>query len=215
MNSKLQKLLLVFWEMWFIPKILMFLFLDKTEQLDAFVIEVPCKERTISTFFFYPPINQSEFENGVMDTKKLMKLVEQLTTEEGSRELRNLLKYGLPQQMDTVFPFLTNITIEHDLPIYELLDGLGIPDFTPDLCTAELRDFGSDSMKLGDAVHRVSINLTKSGVMATASNVFFTYNSCKHTRKDPESVDVLSPCICLIYDRLHQNILFCGLLWEN
>ncbi|XP_018055075.1 PREDICTED: serpin B3-like [Atta colombica] len=185
----------------------------KSEQLDVFITELPCKEKKISTFLLYPS-NQSELdENILIEIQKLIKLIEQLTTEEGFRELRKLLDDGI-QEM--VFPIvINNLTFEYNLPIYKLLDMLGIPDFTPDLCTAQLHDYSSDSMKLGDIVHRVNVNLTNNNITATASNVLFTYNACKHTQKIPETVNAMFPCICLIYDRSHRNILFCGMLWEN
>ncbi|KYN04755.1 Serpin B4 [Cyphomyrmex costatus] len=181
----------------------------KSEHLDVCIIEVPCKESMITTFFFFPSLDLKNDKN-LTESEKLIKLIEQLTTEEGSQELRKLLDNGMTQQVDTSFPIFK---IEHDMPIYELLDMLGIPDFTPDLCTAELHEFSSHSLKLGDAVHRVNINLTKSDIIATASNVLFTYNGCEHVRKVPETVDITSPGICLIYDRSHSSIIFCGMLW--
>ncbi|KYN38161.1 Serpin B3 [Trachymyrmex septentrionalis] len=183
------------------------------DQLDVIITEVPCKENMISTFYFYPSY-QSELENNLIEVQKVIKLIEQLTTEEGSRELRKLLDNGI-QEMSMVFPFvISNTTIECDVPICKLLDMLGIPDFTPDLSTAELHDY-SESVKLGDVMHRVSVNLKDNNIMASASNVMFTYNMCKHEQKMPEIVNVKFPCICLVYDRSHHNILFCGMLWES
>ncbi|KAG5324357.1 SPB3 protein, partial [Acromyrmex heyeri] len=186
---------------------------DKSEHLDAFITEVPCKEKKITTFYLYPA-NQSELEEDILrEIQKLIELIEQLTTEEGSQELRNLLDNGVK---GVPFPIVINDTvIEHDLPIYELFDKLGIPEFTPDLCTAQIEDYSFNSVKLGDIIHRVSINMTSKDIVATASNVLFTYNGYKHTQKIPEDANVVFPCICLIYDRLHRNMLFCGVLWER
>ncbi|KYN14445.1 PREDICTED: serpin B3-like [Trachymyrmex cornetzi] len=187
----------------------------KSEQLDLFITEVPCKEKKMSTFFLYPSQKELD-ENNSIEVQKLNKLLEQLTTEEGSRELRKLLDDGIQELEGMVFPItIKDVKIEHDLPIYKLLEMLGIPDFTPISGTAKLYDYGFDSVQLGDIVHRVSVNLTSNDIMATASNVMFTYNACKHARKIPETVNIIFPCICLVYDRTRHNILFCGMLRES
>jgi len=168
-----------------------------------------CKQKKISTFFLFPSHNLETDKNDT-ETDRVIKLIERLTTEEGSQELRKILDNGISQQTNMVFPMFE---IEQDLRMYELLDMLGIRELTP-FGTVQLHEFTSNGLKLGDSMHRVYINITLNDITATASNIFFTDTSCKHVRKDT-TVDVLFPCVCLIYDRSHRNILFCGVLLDS
>jgi len=191
--------------------ILSFFFLDKFEKLDAYIMEIPCKQKKISTFFLFPSHNL-EFDKNDTETDRIIKLIEQLTTEEGSQELREILDNGLSQQTNMIFPVFK---IEQDLRMYELLDMLGIPELTPfGNCTTQLYEFTCHELKLGDSMHRVYIDVTLNDITATASNIFFTDTSCEREQKDT-TVDVLFPCICFVYDRSHRNILFCGVLLDN
>ncbi|XP_011700302.1 PREDICTED: serpin B9-like [Wasmannia auropunctata] len=178
--------------------------------LEAYIMEVPCKEKDISTFFFFPSQTLESDKSNPTESDKIIKLIEQMTTEKGSEELRRLLDNGLSQKTNLVFPIFK---LEQDLRMYDLLDSLGLSDIAP-LGEVDLTEFTCLPMMLGDAVHRISINLTSSDITVAAANVFITENECQHERKDTD-LDVLFPCVCLIYNRSRSNILFCGVLLGN
>lgn len=176
-------------------------------------MELPYKHKKISTFFLFPSSHLESAKDNFSERDRIDQLLERLTTEEGSRELHKLLDNGLTQETDMLFPIFD---IEQDLKMHQLLDMIGLQEFTSS-GTGRLHEFSCHAIKLGDAVHRISIKMTMTSLTAAATNVFFTNNSCKHEEytKIHSTVDTCFPCICLIYDRVHRNILFCGVLLES
>lgn len=175
-------------------------------------MELPYEHKKISIFFIYPSCLLETFKDTDCSEKdRIIQLIERLMTEKGSQELHKLLDNGLTEESDMLFP---TFSINQDLDMYRLLDMLGIQEFMPS-GTGRLDEFTSNSIKLGDAVHRVNVEMTKTGITATASNVFFTRNSCQHMKVHTNVDMCFFPCVCLIYDRCNRNILFCGILLES
>ncbi|XP_077277108.1 serine protease inhibitor 88Ea-like [Temnothorax americanus] len=183
----------------------------KFEQLDAYIMEIPFKERKISMFFIFPSCYSEPVKGNISERDAIIQLIERLMTEEGSRELHKLLDEGIAQQTDMLFPIFN---IEHDLEMHRLLEMLGIQEFMPS-GTGLLHEFTCHAMRLGDAVHRIKIKMSKTRITAAATNVFFTSNNSSQRVENPNTVDIHFPCVCLIYDRTHRNILFCGVLLES
>jgi len=180
-------------------------------------MEVPCKTKNVSTFFLYPShcleSNEDSHWIDFTESDRIIQLIERLTTEEGSRELRKVLNEGIEQQTNMMFP---TFKIAQDIQMYELLAMLGVRELASS-DTAYLDDFTLDSnLKLGDAMHRISIEMTKNDITIAACNTFFTSNSCPRVLTDTVmNTTVRFSCVCLIYDRAHQNILFCGVLLKD
>lgn len=177
-------------------------------------MELPFKHKKISTFFIYPSSHLESAEDNFSERDRINELLERLATEKGSQELHKLLDEGLTQETNMLCP---TFNIEQDLEMYQLLDMLGLEEFTPS-GTGRLHEFSCNTIKLGSAVHRVSIKMTMTSLTAAATSIFFTNNSCEeYTKIDATitNVDPHFPCICLIYDKIHRNVLFCGVLLES
>lgn len=187
-------------------------FSGKSEQLGAYIMELPFEQRKISTFFIYPScLLEAVKDNNFSERERMIQLIERLTTEEGCQELQKLLDDGITQETDMLFP---TFNIKQDLDMHRLLNMLGIGEFALS-GTGQLHEFTSNSIRLGDAAHRVNVEMTKTGIIATASDVFFTKSSCELTMLHTNVDMCFFPCVCLIYDRSKRNILFCGILLES
>ncbi|XP_025992831.1 serpin B3 [Solenopsis invicta] len=185
---------------------------DHTSQyLGARIIEIPVKKRNISTFFLFP--RYSDKNNVQKDG--IIQLMERLTTEETSLKLHefldNRLRIAGSQKRSQKKHPLPIFKIEEELRTNELLEILGIPELIP-RGTIELVDFTKESLKLGDIVHRINIEMTKKNFTASASNAFFTNCSCQFERTHINKSVARNKCICLIYNRFQRNILFCGVV---
>ncbi|XP_011862668.1 PREDICTED: serpin B13-like [Vollenhovia emeryi] len=178
----------------------------KSERLDAYITELPCNEKKISTFFIYPSCHSESVKDKSTESDRIAQLIKRLTTEEGSRELRRLMDVGLEQQTDMRFPVF-NVELSFDMK--RLLDMLGLQKFMSSNM-GELHEFSSHSLSIGTAIHRVKIELTRTSLTATASNAFITDDLCEYNAINVSDIETRSSCICLIYDRLYRNILFCG-----
>lgn len=172
-------------------------------------MEIPYKEKGISTFLIFPSDSSKSAEKNLSEEDKIIQLIERLMTEEGSRELQKLLDYGLTYETDIVFP---TFNIEHDLNMYQLLDKLGLQEFLP-LGAGLLPEFSCNTIKLGGAVHRFSMKITQTRITIAATNIFFTCD--REDKKTQHTTAMCSPCVCLVYDRVQRNILFCGILSEK
>ncbi|XP_036143139.1 serpin B5-like [Monomorium pharaonis] len=180
-------------------------------RLDVYVMEIPFKQNKISTFFFFPSDSSRYKKNDCTENEKIMQIIEQMTTEEGSQKLRNVLDCGVAERSYMTFPIFK---IEQSLRMYELLDKLGLSELTA-YGSAILHEFSNKTLKLGDALHRINIEVTMEGVTAAACDLFFSDNDCQHAKINDSTSDNLFPCICLIYDKCNRNILFCGALFDS
>ncbi|XP_039312670.1 serpin B5 [Solenopsis invicta] len=179
-------------------------------KLDVDVMEVLFAQDKISTYFLFPSRNSESNENNLTNNERLLQLMERLATEEGSQELHKLLDEGVKP----IGMMVPTFKIEQNLRIYELLDKLHLEDLTP-LGFALLHEFtDEESLKLGDALHRVNLEVTMDGLTATACNMFFSENNCHHAKINT-STSVTFPFICFIYDKSHRNVLFCGAMLES
>lgn len=152
----------------------------------------------------YTEVKESKEEIEIMN---LNKVIELLTTEPlASRYLYKWLEKGLPH----VVRIYSSFKVEQIVQMNELLKILGLQELIP----SELTTFTDDNLRLGDAVHRVNVQLTQNDLIASASNTFFTMNSKQYTQASINSDDIIHPCVCLIYDKNQHNILFCGVLWN-
>jgi len=190
-------------------------FLDKVKQKMVFLTEIPLEQSKISVFFIQstPFLNQATVaENTEIEKDTIIEFIKYLTTEKGSLEFRKLLDSGFLHQDICIF---STFKIQQDLRMNELLEMLGIPELTPS-GRAELPEFTENGcLTLGNAVHRASIEMMATSITATASNAFFTVNSTQQDQTTNIPTDIHYPCICLIYDKTHHNILFCGILWNR
>lgn len=187
-------------------------FSGKSEQLNAYITELPLDQNNISVFFLNPLHYLECDENCSVKNDTVIQLIERLLTEEGCQILRKLLDDGV-QKQSYIFP---TFEFEQDMRICELLEMLGVRDLTPfGSEEVDLSGFTFQSnVKLGNAVHRVNIKMQGDSIIAAASNALFTNNFWRHFRIKC-IMDVPFPCICLIYDRSRRNILFCGVLFSK
>ncbi|KAK1132270.1 hypothetical protein K0M31_016390 [Melipona bicolor] len=182
-----------------------------SEVLGAHVLELPY-EGNISMFILLPPfvfaksIVDSE-QNGERDS--IRQLVERISTQSGSAELRTLLDMGIPpEQVEVILP---RFEVEKELEISTLLHAIGAGDLvTPN--AADLRGFTEDGEKplhLGDAVHRARIEVTEEGTTAAAATALYTWRSGRPLQ--PAVFNANHPFLYFIYEKPTRNILFSGI----
>jgi len=176
-------------------------------------MEIPYKTKNVSTFFLYPSHCLESNEDSFTESYRIIKLLERLTTEEGSRELRKVLNEGIEQQTNMMFP---RFKIAQDIQIYKLLALLTPGDFASSDTAYVDTSTLLNNLKLGNSIHRISIEMTKNDITVAACNTIITSSSCPRVLTDTVmDTTVRFPCVCLIYDRAHKNILFCGVLLKE
>ncbi|KYN14444.1 Antithrombin-III, partial [Trachymyrmex cornetzi] len=181
-----------------------------SEQLGAYILELPYKGDEISMFVLLPPFSTTRSAQNPSNEPQdgIHQLVQRLATEKGSQELRELLDDGLPPREVEVS--LPRFELERELPISQLLHALGAGELlTPG--AADLRGFladGEQSLHLGDAVHRARIEVTEEGTTAAAATAIFTFRSSRPT--EPAIFNANHPFVYLIYNKADHIILFIG-----
>ncbi|XP_076282859.1 serine protease inhibitor 88Ea [Lasioglossum baleicum] len=178
-----------------------------SELLGAHILELPYKGDRISMFVMLPPFATARSANGG-DRDGIRTLIDRLSTDEGSAELRDILEYGAPSREVEIY--LPRFTVEKQLPLGSLLQSLGAGDLMgPN--SADLRGFveeGEKPLHLGDAVHRARIEVTEEGTTAAAATALFTFRSGR-----PLQLAVFNanhPFVYMLYDRETKAILFTG-----
>lgn len=189
----------------------MFLFSDKSNA-KPFVIfkELSSSKRNISMFFV-----SIKDDSQIGESDKIIKYLEYLITKEGFQEFRYELESMKTREANDLF---STFKFAQDLRMYELLEILGVPEhmsFGYRKKTVSLEKNSIQDLKLGDTLHRVDIETTPDRIIATASNAFFTANLSQHEYIDTGATHNYEPSICLIYDKINRNILFCGALLEE
>ncbi|XP_070519899.1 serine protease inhibitor 88Ea-like isoform X4 [Cardiocondyla obscurior] len=182
---------------------------DKIEQLGAYVVELPYKQKKISTYFVIP-LNFLDPTETSTQKNSLNELMDRLTTEEGIQALQRVLDNGSMDRTTVLYPIL-DITLS--LNMHKLLNAMGLQEYTAS-GSGTMNEFTCNGIKLGEAVHRVNIKMTKRTVCATAANVFYTKNSQTH-KEIAADTNTFVPSICFIYDKVNRNILFCGVLMRD
>lgn len=181
-----------------------------SEELGAYILELPYVGDEISMFVLLPPfrmLSRQNFEdNGAQDN--IRQLVERLATEKGSRELREIMENGLTREVDVNLP---RFEMEKELPVGEMLHALGAGELlAPQV--ADLRGFvadGEESLHLGDAVHRARIEVTEEGTTAAAATAIFSFRSSRPN--EPAVFNANHPFVYVIYDKQSHTILFTGI----
>lgn len=182
-----------------------------SEELGAYILELPYKGNEISMFVLLPPFSTARSAQNSSDEPQdgIRQLVERLATEKGSRELRELLDDGLPPREVEVS--LPRFELEKELPISRLLHALGAGELViPGV--SDLRGFladGEKSLHLGDAVHRARIEVTEEGTTAAAATAIFSFRSGRPT--EPAVFNANHPFVYLIYNKADHIILFAGI----
>lgn len=178
-----------------------------SELLGAHILELPYKGDRISMFVMLPPFAIARSANGG-GRDGVKALIDHLTTDEGSAELRDIFEYGAPDRKVEVF--LPRFTVEKQLPMGSLLQALGAGDLMgPN--SADLRGFvaeGERPLHLGDAVHRARIEVTEEGTTAAAATALFTFRSGRPLQ--PAVFNANHPFVYMLYDRKTKAILFAG-----
>ncbi|XP_071649029.1 serine protease inhibitor 88Ea isoform X1 [Temnothorax longispinosus] len=182
-----------------------------SEELGAYILELPYKGNEISMFVLLPPFSTARSVQNPSNEPQdgIRQLVERLATEKGSRELRELLDDGLPPREVEVS--LPRFEFERELPISQLLHALGAGELVT-LNVADLRGFvadGEQTLHLGDAVHRARIEVTEEGTTAAAATAIFTFRSSRPT--EPAIFNANHPFVYLIYNKADHTILFTGI----
>ncbi|KZC05196.1 Antithrombin-III [Dufourea novaeangliae] len=179
-----------------------------SELLGAHILELPYKGEQISMFVMLPPFVSARSMNGG-DRDGVRQLIERLSTDEGSAELKDILSYGMPPR--DVEVYLPRFEVEKELPLGTLLHALGAGDLlAPN--AADLRDFLEDGEKplhLGDAVHRARIEVTEEGTTAAAATALFTFRSGRPLQ--PAIFNANHPFVYFIYDKPMGTIMFSGI----
>ncbi|XP_017790236.1 PREDICTED: serpin B4-like isoform X2 [Habropoda laboriosa] len=183
-----------------------------SEVLGAHVLELPYKGNEVSMFVLLPPFATAKMFNDsetAGDRDSVRQLVERISTETGSAELRDLLDSGIPpQQVEVILP---RFEIEKELPLTALLHEIGAGELLmPNM--ADLRGFvegNEKTLHLGDAVHRARIEVTEEGTTAAAATALYSFRSGRPLQ--PAIFDANHPFIYFIYDKAMRTILFSGI----
>ncbi|XP_017876704.1 serine protease inhibitor 88Ea-like isoform X2 [Ceratina calcarata] len=182
-----------------------------SEVLGAHVLELPYKGEEISMFVLLPPFataRSSDASDQPGERDGIRQLIERISTESGSAELRDLLDSGIPlQQVEVILP---RFEIEKELPLNTLLQEIGAGELlAPN--SADLRGFledGEPPVALGDAVHRAKIEVTEEGTTAAAATALYTFRSGRPLQ--PAVFDANHPFLFFIYNKPMRTILFAG-----
>lgn len=183
-----------------------------SEKLGAHILELPYKGEQISMFVLLPPFafakSADEGDRAPGDRDGVRQVIDRISTDDGSAELREILDYGVPPREVEVF--LPRFEIEKELPLGALLHALGAGELTM-AKAADLRGFvedGEPSPHLGDAVHRARIEVTEEGTTAAAATALFTFRSGRPLQ--PETFKANHPFVYFIYNKPMRTILFAG-----
>ncbi|XP_076246716.1 serine protease inhibitor 88Ea [Calliopsis andreniformis] len=181
-----------------------------SEMLGAHILELPYKGDKISMYILLPPFASARSAGGVdQDSDQLRRLIERISTDEGSTELREILDFGVPPREVDVF--LPKFTMERDLPLAALLSAMGAGELmTPS--AADLRGFlqdGERSLHLGDGIHRARIEVTEEGTTAAGATALFSFRSGRPLQ--PAEFKANHPFVFFIYDRSMHTVLFSGI----
>ncbi|XP_034185945.1 serine protease inhibitor 88Ea isoform X2 [Osmia lignaria lignaria] len=182
-----------------------------SEVLGAHVLELPYKGEQVSMFVLLPPFATARSMDDKQKSNErdgVRQLIERISTEAGSAELRDLLDSGIPpQQVEVILP---RFEVEKELPLGTLLHAIGAGELLmPNM--ANLRGFvedGETPLSLGDAVHRARIEVTEEGTTAAAATALYTFRSGRPLQ--PAVFDANHPFVYLIYDKPMRTILFSG-----
>lgn len=184
-----------------------------SEELGAHVLELPYKGEEISMFILLPPFvaarSLNDGSNPIEGDGGIRNVIQRISTEAGSSELRMLLNDGMPSREVEVS--LPRFSLERELPLVELLRSLGAGSLVT-VNAADLRGFladGEKSLHLGDAVHRAKIEVTEEGTTAAAATAIFSFRSSRPS--EPAVFNANHPFIYFIYDKPTHSILFCGI----
>lgn len=182
-----------------------------SEVLGAHVLELPYKGEEISMLVLLPPFataRSSDANEQPGERDGIRQLIERISTESGSAELRDLLDSGIPpQQVEVILP---RFEIEKDLPLGSLFSAIGVGELmAPN--AADLRGFvedGEPSVHLGDAVHRAKVEVTEEGTTAAAATALYTFRSGRPLQ--PAVFDANHPFLFFIYNKTTRTVLFTG-----
>ena len=183
-----------------------------SEMLGAHILELPYKGEQISMFVLLPPsvtARSADVANRApSDRDGVRQLIERISTDEGSTELREIFDYGVPPREVEVF--LPRFEMEKDLPIGALLHALGAGELMT-VNAADLRGFvedGESPPHLGSAVHRARIEVTEEGTTAAAATALFTFRSGRPLQ--PAIFKANHPFVYFIYHKLARTVMFAG-----
>ncbi|KAH0945647.1 hypothetical protein HN011_006236 [Eciton burchellii] len=180
-----------------------------SEELGAYILELPYKGNEISMFVLLPPFSvMHSVQNSNEPQDGIRQLVERLATERGSQLLRELLQDGMMYREVEVS--LPRFELERELPIGPLLDALGAGEVFSS--SADLRGFvadGEQSLHLGNAVHRARIEVTEEGTTAAAATAILSFRSSRPT--EPAIFNANHPFVYMIYDKPTRSIIFSGI----
>ncbi|KMQ84087.1 antithrombin-iii-like isoform 2 protein [Lasius niger] len=176
------------------------------------VSEFPYTNENRSLFVFIPMITCSaDSSSRRFRANGVSSLIERWSTEEGISTLRNLLDSDTPSEDAYIDHGIEPIfSLERDIPLLPLLEALGIEELLkPDAINLDSLFVNDDSVHLGNAMHRICVDVNENNTAAGASNVFYTGqdNHCL-SKKISEGYD--NPFAWLIYDKQRQNVLFAG-----
>ncbi|KMQ85162.1 serpin-like protein [Lasius niger] len=181
-----------------------------------FLTELPYMHKNQSLYLLFPAAKSIETCAWEVD-ENISGLVERLTTNAGIDKLRKVLESQVSLPECAIYPEFLEMEheLEHELPIDELLEDLGIRELLePD--KAILSNFTHENLHLGGAMHRAYIKMTPEKVISGAVNMFFTKNEAtfKSFEKTNNSQYEYS-FVLLIYDRDRRDILFTGIINKN
>lgn len=183
-----------------------------SEVLGAHVLEIPYKGNEVSMFVLLPPFATARAQDSsqpAADRDGIYQLIERLSTETGSAELRDLLDSNTPPQQ--VMVLLPRFEVEKELPLATLLHALGAGELMmPNM--ADLRGFveeGETPLHLGSGVHRAKIEVTEEGTTAAAATALYTFRSGRPSV--PAVFNANHPFLYFIYDKTGHEILFTGI----
>ncbi|CAL1678521.1 unnamed protein product [Lasius platythorax] len=181
-----------------------------------FLTELPYINKTQSLYLLFPAVQSTATYIWEVD-ENIFGLVERLTTNAGIDKLRKELEGQVSLPESVINPEFLEMQheLEHELPIDELLEDLGIRELLePD--KAILSNFTHENLHLGGAMHRAYVKVTPKKVISGAVNMFFTKNEAtfKSFEKTNNSQYKYS-FVLLIYDRDRHDILLTGIINKN
>ncbi|KMQ85161.1 antithrombin-iii-like isoform 2 protein [Lasius niger] len=184
-------------------------------KLGMFMTEVPYINQSHSMFVLFPAVQSDQDRyKWEIDHQSISGLIEKLTTEEGTDELRKVLDFSpQPPIENLILP--DSFNLEYDLSIDELLQDLGIQQLLePD--HSSLSNFSDDDLHLGGAMYRAYVRVHSTHVTAGAINIFFTKNEGSFKSIEETNYSQYKQSfVWLIYDRLCHTILFIGVINKN
>ncbi|XP_029164066.1 uncharacterized protein LOC114935388 isoform X2 [Nylanderia fulva] len=140
----------------------------------------------------------------------LSNFTQRLSTMQGIRELRNVLKSYIPSRLLVDSMHALPFELEKDLTIRELFETLNIPLLTSEMIELDTLFGNNPRVQIRNAVHRSHIKATNEEVVVCATTLISSKGEDPPSNSNIVDINCNNPVIWMIGDREYEDILYVG-----